>query len=117
MALRAGSGRRSERQWVEVCLGIEPPLPRAGTGDIGDPRDIRSCHRELPLKAVGNKHGRYADGPAMYTVAVERPQIILAHQPGHAMPAAGFSSFSQVEEDARSTVESVACDERGPNQV
>jgi hypothetical protein len=48
---------------------------------------------------------------------VERPKIGFAHEPRDTVLAAGLAGFTQIEEDARGTVDAVARDEGRPNQT
>ena len=47
---------------------------------------------------------------------VQRAQIGLAHQASDAMPAAGLSGFTQIEEHARGAVDAMTRNERRANQ-
>jgi hypothetical protein len=50
------------------------------------------------------------------SIASNRPDFIYAHQPHHAVLAAGLSSLSKVEEYPWGSVDTVACRIRGADQ-
>ena len=48
---------------------------------------------------------------------MQRPEIGLAHQPLHAMLAAGLARFTEIEEDPRGPVDAMARDKRSANEA
>ena len=96
---------------------VEPALPRADVGDVGDPGGVWPRGGELSLQEIRDQHRGLADGPASRPIAMQRAKIGLAHQPRDAMLAAGLARFTQIEEHARSAVDAMARDERCANQA
>ena len=95
---------------------VEPSLPRPNVREIGDPRLVGPRHRELPLQQIGDQDRGLADRPSSGAIAVERAQLVLAHEPRDAVLAAGLSRLTQVQEHTRGTVDALTRDERRPDQ-
>jgi len=68
------------------------------------------------LQEIRNQHRRLSDDPPSNAVPMQRPKIGLAHQPLHAMLTAGFASFTEVEENARGSIDAWLA-ARGANEA
>lgn len=73
---------------------VEPSLPGPDIRDVRDPRLVAARRRELALEMIRNQDRRLADRPPTGTIAMQRSEAVLAHQPRHTMLAAGFASLS-----------------------
>lgn len=96
---------------------VQPALPSPNVGDVGHPRGVWPRGGELSLQEIRDKDRGLANGPAPHAITVQGTQIGVAHQPRNAVLAASLASLTQVEEDARGTIDAVARDERRPNQA
>src|SRR4051812_14424012 len=110
LAVNRRTGRPADdlaREEIHDDGEIEPALPRPNIGDIRHPGCVRPRDGETPLQQVGDQDGGFADRPAPDAIAMERPQIVLAHEACDAMLAAGLSRLAQVEEDPGSAIDAV----------
>ena len=95
---------------------IEPSFPGSNVRNIRNPSSIWTCDVELALKDVWNQLGWLGCAAVPDSIASNRPDFIYAHQPHHAVLAAGLSSLSKVEEYPWGSVDTVACRIRGADQ-
>jgi hypothetical protein len=96
---------------------VEPALLRPDVGDVGDPGLVGPRRRESSLQEIRDQDRWLPDSPAPCAIPVQRAKIGLAHQPGHAMLAAGFARFPEIKKDPRRAVDAVTRNEGSPNQA
>src|SRR5437016_12666393 len=87
---------------------IQPSLPGSDVGDIRDPSAIGGIDCEFAIEPVGRKNRWTPNDRPRCLVAAYSPNLVHVHDPGHSVFAAGFSCFTQIAEDARSTVHTTA---------
>ena len=95
---------------------VEPTLPRADIGDVSNPCLVRLGHRELALKQVGNQRRDLRRLHLPRPVAMQGAQAVLSHQSLDSMLAARLALLAHIQHDARSAIDTVTCNERGPYQ-
>lgn len=95
---------------------LEPSFPRADVRDVRDPGGVGLRSSKLALQEIRDQDRGLTHVPASGAIAVERPQMGFPHQPCDAMLAARLSGFTQIEEDARGTIDAVARRKRRTNQ-
>jgi hypothetical protein len=97
---------------------IEPALPSAQVGDVGDPQPVRGRRREVALhEVVGDAHAWHADRRATTAPLDDAADAVLAHQPLHALATDRDVVGSQVAVDARRAVSATACDVQLPDPL
>ena len=105
------------REQVHDDRQVEPALPRADVGDVGDPGLVGPRRGESSLQEIRDQDRWRPDRPAPRAIPMQRAKIGLAHQPGHAMLAADFARFPEIEKAPRRAVDAVTCHEGSPNQA
>jgi len=118
-AVNRGTRRPADdqtREQIHDDREVEPALPRADVGDIGDPGGVWPRGGELPLQEIRDEERWLAGRPAPNPIPMQRAQVVLAHQASDTMLTAGFPRLSQIEKDAGSAINAVTRDERCANQ-
>jgi hypothetical protein len=80
------------------------PGDHLSNGCSSRPGAARESHgsrdRVVALQQIGNQHRRLADDHSPNAKAMQRPELVLAHQARDAVLAARLARFSEIEEHA-----------------
>src|SRR5208282_789720 len=95
---------------------VEPSFPGPDVRNIGNPSFVRARHVELALQNVWDQLGGLNCGAVPDSIASHSSDLIDAHEPHHAVLAAGLASFPKIQEYPRGPVNAVACHMRRPDQ-
>src|SRR5665213_1170389 len=76
---------------------VEPALPGANVCNIRDPNLIRAGDVEIALHEVRDQPGGLGDGAVPDSIPSNRSNFVNAHQPHHAVLAAGLAGLPKIE--------------------
>jgi hypothetical protein len=105
------------REEIHDDSQVDPALLGPNIGDVGHPGLVGLRGGELPLQQIRDQNRWLASGPAARAIPMQLAETGFAHQPRDAMFAARLAGFTQIKEDARSTVDAVTRDDRRPDQA
>jgi len=95
---------------------VEPALPSADVCNIRNPSLVWTCDVEIALQDVWDELGGLGRRSVPDSIPSNRSNLVDAHQPHHAVLAAGLSDLPKVEEYSWCSVDTVACHKRRADQ-